>query len=566
MPDRVDVGQRRVESTAGASLARGKPEGTEPKRRQPSSVRVERLLKAQADTGATLNRLVMTLLGLGVAGVLALQFPDTYLLATTTTVNVPLAGPTSFKVFLVLLPLFLLGVRAYAEIYLVHWRRLSRLTYRYRMRAVPIIVPFENPLLRIFAACVLYGLIPSVLGALTWKAAVFTGWGAVLLCLTLTSASVLLASAMSRTWPHGVLIATAIVAMGGVAGSQGWFEHLRRPFQLQIANLERASLGGQDLSRADLRRANLRSADLSRAILNDADLSGADMREADLSWVQLRGANLDGAILSKAILRGVDLNGATLFQTTLDEAFLATDHRWLDGTVLRDVSITNARLTPEWPREKFFEMLETWGAVMCNFTETRTVSHSGRCRLYWATNGHFYELIDRVVPWEEAQGLLASRALTGPLRSLHRSGGKSVELIRFPDNACLQGYLWVIDSAEEEQFVLKRFGRHETGGVWIGASDESVPGEWRWIGGPNANKLFWRNGPKGEGGHRVEESFENWRLGEPSASALLEGRRVEERRAGALDGWNDVTAATRLRAVIEYGGVPCSKSGSAEAI
>jgi uncharacterized protein YjbI with pentapeptide repeats len=86
-------------------------------------------------------------------------------------------------------------------------------------------------------------------------------------------------------------VSAAIVAGGVVFG----FVPLRRPFDLQRANLSNQWLQGDNLGGAVLTFANLSNADLS-----NADLSGADLSYADLYFANLSGANLIGAALAEA--------------------------------------------------------------------------------------------------------------------------------------------------------------------------------------------------------------------------------------------------------------------------
>ncbi len=125
--------------------------------------RIERVLAAQAETGQTINRLLLILLGLGALGGLIPTLPDVNLLATKTTVSTPFGGATSFKVLVILVPVILIAVRLYIEIYLRHWRRLDDITRRFRMRRVPRASPLLHPLLRVFSVFVLYALLPLVL-------------------------------------------------------------------------------------------------------------------------------------------------------------------------------------------------------------------------------------------------------------------------------------------------------------------------------------------------------------------------------------------------------------------
>ncbi len=258
--------------------------------------RTQRLLEAQAETARTINRLMLTLLGLGLASTLTVGFPDSYLLTTATTVSIPFAGAASFKALFILGPVLLICVRAYLEIYVTHWRRLDGLLRRSpsaRVRRLPIVSPFRHPLLRLFSGFILYPLVPLVLGIFTYEAMVFRQWGVGLLYLTLASTLVLVCLRFSWAWPYRFIAPPlALLTIIVTAEHEGGLDGFRRPFKLQLANLERSILSYEDLRSADLRGAKLNEANLTRAQLEGADLSGAQLEGANLSGAQLKGADL----------------------------------------------------------------------------------------------------------------------------------------------------------------------------------------------------------------------------------------------------------------------------------
>jgi hypothetical protein len=106
---------------------------------------------------------------------------------------------------------------------------------------------------------------------------------------------------------------------------------------LSEANLSGANLWRADLSGADLSGADLREADLSRANLSGADLFVADLREVNLSGADLSGANLSGATLTRADLSRADLSGADLSEADLYAATLVE-------TALTRADLTRCRI------------------------------------------------------------------------------------------------------------------------------------------------------------------------------------------------------------------------------
>ncbi len=285
--------------------------------------RTQRLLQAQAETARMIVRLMLTLLGLGLVGVLTLGFPDSYLLTTKTTVSVPFAGAASFKALLLLGPFVLIAVRIYLQIYLEHWKRLDKLTRRFNAVRVPLVSPLRHPLLRVFSSFAVYPLVPLVLGVFTWEAMAFQAWGVWLLYLTITSITVLLSLAFPWSWSFKLLpVPLAILGIFISVQFLGGFDGFRRPFRLQLADLERSILTDQDLRNADLRNSNLHDAVLEGTKLHRADLGGADLSGAVLAVADLSGANLGGADLSGAVLTGAVLSGAVLAVADLSGAVL----------------------------------------------------------------------------------------------------------------------------------------------------------------------------------------------------------------------------------------------------
>ena len=78
----------------------------------------------------------------------------------------------------------------------------------------------------------------------------------------------------------------------------------------------------------------------------------------------------------------------------------------------------------------------------------------------------------------------------------------------------LTGYLASITSAGENDFVASKVEGAKN--VWIGASDSTKEGEWKWVGGPEDGKQFWSGNCKNVDGKIVDGYFAQWATGEPN--------------------------------------------------
>ena len=111
-------------------------------------------------------------------------------------------------------------------------------------------------------------------------------------------------------------------------------------------------------------------------------------------------------------------------------------------------------------------------------------------------NGHLYQRFDRSMGWHDAQG----------------------------NCEAVGGHLVTITSQQENEFVFDTFVNapdHAGIFVWIGATDEQIEGDWRWVTGE----------PWG---------FEAWYPGEPNNTANLEDHaEMGRHRLFAERSWND---------------------------
>ncbi len=163
--------------------------------------------------------------------------------------------------------------------------------------------------------------------------------------------------------------------------------------------------------------------------------------------------------------------------------------------------------------------------------------------VYNPKNGHYYEFVaQRELTWPEAKRNAESRVLVG-------KGGKK-----------LRGYLATLTEEHEQALLDKHYladpAAHTD--VWLGASDEKVDDEWRWITGPEGKKdggrgvLFFKDG--------VAKGYANWRSREPNNSGGIEKFMQWNHylKEGDIPGtWNDqpIDKAGSSGLFVEYGGM-----------
>lgn len=154
------------------------------------------------------------------------------------------------------------------------------------------------------------------------------------------------------------------------------------------------------------------------------------------------------------------------------------------------------------------------------------------------TTGHYYEFVaDPGISWADAEIAAAGRTYFG-----------------------WQGYLVTLTSQAEADFS----GSQAQGVGWIGATDDAVEGEWRWVTGPEAGTLFWNGGVGG-----TEVTFAFWNANEPNDYPDGFVTPGEENFAHITDpsvtvspgSWNDLPngggggAYAAQGYVVEYGGM-----------
>jgi hypothetical protein len=110
-----------------------------------------------------------------------------------------------------------------------------------------------------------------------------------------------------------------------------------------------------------------------------------------------------------------------------------------------------------------------------------------------------------------------------------------------------QGRLPTIACEAQNDFLKELLRSNGAESVWLGATDLESEGEWKWLEGPLADRVFWTGYHDGA---LTQGLYANWRNGEPNnvhvenCAALLE----------VLNGWNDVSCeGIYLSILVEYG-------------
>jgi hypothetical protein len=196
--------------------------------------------KAADETATQVTRIGLTFLGTSAFCLLSLLSPDSALLGGNERINVPFAGPVSFFGFMLLGPAVLIVPRVYLQIYVEHSERLDRLARSMSIVRSPMLVPLQNPLIRVFSGLIFYLLLPLTMLLFAWKAAVFPAWGSgLLVAAAAVVASHLMLPLKKFSWRSKVLLSViAAIIAGSVMFVVG---PLRRPFDLLYANLSGAT-------------------------------------------------------------------------------------------------------------------------------------------------------------------------------------------------------------------------------------------------------------------------------------------------------------------------------------
>ena len=139
---------------------------------------------------------------------------------------------------------------------------------------------------------------------------------------------------------------------------------------------------------------------------------------------------------------------------------------------------------------------------------------------YNATTGNFYRYVGTGANFSAAQANAAGSLLNG-----------------------VAGYVANVNSATENAFLQSLIFAP----VWLGGSDSTVEGEWRFTGGTDSGLMFWLGGVAGSA---QNGQYTNWNGGEPNNSGGVEDN-IEMRTDGR---WNDANGTGTRPYFIEWDG------------
>lgn len=170
-----------------------------------------------------------------------------------------------------------------------------------------------------------------------------------------------------------------------------------------------------------------------------------------------------------------------------------------------------------------------------NFTQDKFFSvNLGEANFLPAT-GHYYIYVSDVgISWSEALNAASTQTYFG-----------------------LQGYLATVTTPEEVQIT----GEQAQGTGWIGGSDSSSEGVWRWQSGPEAGQIFWNGTANGSS---PDGMFAFWNNGEPNNLGDEDYAHITDPDIGILGSWNDlpITGSTDPNSpyhpqgyIVEFGGM-----------
>lgn len=251
------------------------------------------------------------------------------------------------------------------------------------------------------------------------------------------------------------------------------------------------------------------------------------------------------------IATSVSITDADASDTILDEIFVQISEGYVQNSDVLMLTGTNPNITwtfridegllilsgPATFDEFEAAILEIeFSTTQVEFTSDRSFSINLGNANYLPSTDHYYFYVSQPgITWQGARAAAAGQNYFG-----------------------LQGYLATLTSEEESQLA----GEQSSGTGWIGASDEAVEGEWRWMTGPEAGTQFWQGGITGT---PVNGEFSFWNNGEPNNLGDEDYAHITAPGIGLAGAWNDLEPTGNPDPnnpfhpqgyIVEFGGLP----------
>ncbi|MBT8318174.1 MAG: T9SS type B sorting domain-containing protein, partial [Lutibacter sp.] len=152
---------------------------------------------------------------------------------------------------------------------------------------------------------------------------------------------------------------------------------------------------------------------------------------------------------------------------------------------------------------------------------------------YLPSTDHYYEYVEDIgITWTAAKSAAEGKDYYG-----------------------LQGYLATITSIEEAQLS----GEQAAGAGWIGGSDATTEGVWKWVTGPENGMTFWNGSINGSSPAGV---FSFWNNNEPNNLGNEDYAHITAPGVGITGSWNDLSNVGGSFGdyqpkgyIVEYGGM-----------
>ena len=343
-----------------------------PEVQRKSSLTDEEWRRQENETSRTIRRVMAYLIGFSLFTLITLSTPDVYLFSGSEGIRIPFAGSQiSFKAFLFLAPLMLIGLIVYLHLFIGYNLLLG---IREEAERLPFLFNMSNPI-AIGLSWIIFYLLPLlVMFAIYWKAQPLGGANWLLIVsLVVTCVLIFLQIRRCQNEKRKKIVPILWIVFGfcflGILITPLYYNIVFNPagYLYRRLNLESAVLSGNrlnsvKLAKADLRRANLEKTDLREADLFQANLSGASLKKANLLLARLHQAKLTQADLKGAILTEADLSDADLSDANLSQADLRLAS--LKGAILTGADLSDANLSDAKLSQADLRFADLKGAIL----------------------------------------------------------------------------------------------------------------------------------------------------------------------------------------------------------